>query len=160
MEEMSRGIQATLFDYFQDTEYFSIQEANELVLEHQNRDVNTESIRARIYEGVEKGLFERVGKGLYTVTRTDAQGKENTCLLINGDGRDLSIFSSNSVDAIITDHPYDTKKSLKGGNRDFADYELFQYNEQDFKEKQRVLKLSVPVQKGVFVVDTECLLVS
>lgn len=102
MEEMSRGIQATLFDYFQDTEYFSIQEANELVLEHQNRDVNTESIRARIYEGVEKGLFERVGKGLYTVTRTDAQGKENTCLLINGDGRDLSIFSSNSVDAIIT----------------------------------------------------------
>lgn len=135
-----QGIQATLFDYFQDTEYFTIQEANELVLEHQNRDVNTESIRARIYEGIDKGLFERVGKGLYTVTRKDEQGRDNTCLLINGDGRNLSFLADNSVDAIVTDHPYDTKKSLKGGNRDFADYELFQYNEQDFKEKQRVLK--------------------
>lgn len=140
IENTSQGIQATLFDYFQDTEYFTLQDANELVLEHQNRDVNTESIRARIYEGIDKGLFERVGKGLYTVTRKDEQGRENTCLLINGDGRNLSFLADNSVDAIITDHPYDTKKSLKGGNRDFADYELFQYNEQDFKEKQRVLK--------------------
>lgn len=135
-----RGIQATLFDYFQDTEYFSIQDAEEHVIEHKNRDVNRESIRARIYEGIDKGLFERVGKGLYTVTRKDEQGCENTCLLVNGDGRDLSFLADNSVDAIITDHPYDTKKSLKGGNRDFANYELFQYNEQDFKEKQRVLK--------------------
>ena len=139
-ETSPRGIQATLFDYFQDTEYFTIQEANELVLEHQQRDVNTESIRARIYEGINKGLFERVGKGLYTVTRKDEQGRENTCLLINGDGRDLSFLADNSVDAIVTDHPYDTKKSLKGGNRDFADYELFQYSEKDFAEKQRVLK--------------------
>ena len=139
-EPTSRGIQATLLDYFQDTEYFTIQEANELVLDHQNRDVNTESIRARIYEGIDKGLFERVGKGLYTVTRKDEQGRENTCLLINGDGRDLSFLPDNSVDAIVTDHPYDTSKSLKGGNRDFAKYELFQYNEQDFREKLRVLK--------------------
>lgn len=43
-----RGIQATLFDYFQDTEYFTLQEANELVLEHLQRDINAESIRARI----------------------------------------------------------------------------------------------------------------
>ncbi len=139
-EDNVRGIQATLFDYFRDTEYFSIKDAEEHVLEHENRDVNTESIRARIYEGIDKGLFERVGKGLYTVTKKDEQGKENTCLLINGDGRDLSFLKDNSIDAIVTDHPYDTKKSLKGGNRDFADYELFQYNEQDFKEKQRVLK--------------------
>lgn len=135
-----RGIQATLFDYFQDTEYFDLQEANELLLEHQQRDINTESIRARIYEGIDKGLFERVGKGLYTVTRKDEQGRENTCLLINGDGRDLSMFSDNSVDALITDHPYQLTSSLKGGNRNFAKYELFQYNEQDFKEKHRVLK--------------------
>ena len=135
-----RGIQATLFDYFQDTEYFDLQEANELLLEHQQRDINAESIRARIYEGIDKGLFERVGKGLYTVTRKDNQGRENTCLLINGDGRDLSMFADNSIDALITDHPYSLKTSLKGGNRNFADYELFQYNEQDFKEKQRVLK--------------------
>ncbi len=34
-EPTTRGIQATLFDYFQDTEYFDLQEANELLLEHQ-----------------------------------------------------------------------------------------------------------------------------
>lgn len=139
-EQMQQGIQATLFDYFQDTEYFTLQDANELVLEHEKRDVNTESIRARIYEGINKGLFERVGKGLYTVTRKDEQGRENTCMLINGDGRDLSMIPDNSIDALITDHPYDTKKSLKGGNRDFANYELFQYNKKDFQEKLRVLK--------------------
>lgn len=97
-ETTLQGIQASLFDYFQDTEYFSLQDAEELVLEHQKRDVNVPSIRARIYEGIDKGLFERVGKGLYTVTRKDEQGRENTCLLINGDGRDLSILSDNSVD--------------------------------------------------------------
>lgn len=102
VEFSARGIQATLFDYFQDTEYFTIQEANELVLEHQNRDVNTESIRARIYEGVDKGLFERVGKGLYMVTRDNEDGSKTNCLLINGDGRDLSMFPDNSVDAIVT----------------------------------------------------------
>lgn len=135
-----QGIQATLFDYFQDTEYFTIQDANELVLEHQNRDVNEESIRARIYEGVSKGLFERVGKGLYIVTRKDEQERENKCLLINGDGRDLSFLDDNSIDCLICDHPYALKASLKGGNRNFADYDLFQYDEKDFAEKQRVLK--------------------
>lgn len=140
MAEAQKGIQATLFDYFQDTEYFTLQEAEEHVLDHQKRDVNVPSIRARIYEGIEKGLFERVGKGLYTVTRTDEQGRENKCLLINGDGRDLSFIPSNSVDALITDHPYQLTSSLKGGNRNFADYDLFQYTEQDFKEKLRVLK--------------------
>jgi len=146
-ESTPRGIQATLFDYFQDTEYFDLQEAEEHVLEHEKRDVNRESIRARIYEGIDKGLFERVGKGLYTVTRKDEQGRENTCLLINGDGRDLSMFPDNSVDAIITDHPYSLKTSLKGGNRNFADYELFQYNEQDLLSKFRVLR------PGAFLVE-------
>ena len=60
--EKQKGIQTTLFDYFNDAEYFTIQEANELVLEHQKRDVNAPSIRARIYEGINKGLFERVEK--------------------------------------------------------------------------------------------------
>ena len=140
MAEAQKGIQATLFDYFQDTEYFTLQEAEEHVLDHQKRDVNIPSIRARIYEGIEKGLFERVGKGLYTVTRTDEQGRENKCLLINGDGRDLSFIPDNSIDALVTDHPYRLTASLKGGNRNFADYDLFQYGEQDFKEKLRVLK--------------------
>ena len=140
IETTPHGIQMSLFDYFQDVESFSIQDANRLVLEHQQRDVNKESIRARIYEGIDKGLFERVGKGLYTVTRKDKQGRENTCLLINGDGRDLSFLPDNSVDAIITDHPYDLSKSLVGRNRNFANYELFQYNEEDFRQKLRVLK--------------------
>lgn len=82
MAEAIKGIQATLFDYFQDTEYFTLQEAEEHVLDHQKRDVNVPSIRARIYEGIEK----------------DEQGRENKCLLINGDGRDLSFIPSNSVD--------------------------------------------------------------
>ena len=77
MAEAQKSIQATLFDYFQDAECFTLQEAEEYVLDHQKRDVNVPSIRARIYEGIEKGLFERVGKGLYTVTRTDEQGREN-----------------------------------------------------------------------------------
>ena len=102
MAEAQKGIQATLFDYFQDTEYFTLQEAEEHVLDHQKRDVNVPSIRARIYEGIEKGLFERVGKGLYTVTRMDEQGRENKCLLINGDGRDLSFIPDNSIDALVT----------------------------------------------------------
>ena len=102
MAEARKGIQAALFDYFQDTEYFTLQAAEEHVLDPQKRDVNAPSIRARIYEGIEKGLFERVGKGLYTVTRMDEQGRENKCLLINGDGRDLSFNSSNSVDTLIT----------------------------------------------------------
>lgn len=140
MAESTRGIQMTLFDYFQDTEYFSIEDAKELVVEHQNRDVNRESIRARIYEGIDKGLFERVGKGLYTVTRKDEEGKENTCLLINGDGRDLSVLADNSVDLILTDHPYQLTTSLKGRNRNFADYDLFQYTQKDMSEKSRVLK--------------------
>ena len=101
-ETTPRGIQSTLFDYFQDTEYFDLQQAQELILEHEKRDVNVPSIRARIYEGIDKGLFERVGKGLYTVTRKDEQGRENTCLLINGDGRDLSFLPDNSIDCLLT----------------------------------------------------------
>ena len=45
--ELPKGIQATLIDYFKDTESFDLKQANELLLEHQNRDVNAESIRAR-----------------------------------------------------------------------------------------------------------------
>ena len=64
-------------------------------------------------------------------------GKENTYLLINGDGRDLSMIKDKSIDGIITDHPYDLQKALTGGNRKFATFELFRYESKDFKEKQR-----------------------
>lgn len=136
-------IQTSLFDYFLDSDSFTIKEAEEAVLNVMEQKVKLPSIRARIYEGISKGLFERIGKGVYkAVSKT---GKE--CLLINGDGRDLSFLADNSIDGIITDHPYDLKQSLKGGNRDFATYELFQYNESDFKEKYRVLK------EGAFFVE-------
>ena len=81
-ETTSRGIQATLFNYFQDTEYFSIQEANELVLDHQNRDVNAESqvyFLRRNYKSL-----ETVG----TVSKTQF--------------RDLSMFPDHSIDLILT----------------------------------------------------------
>lgn len=138
--EMPKGIQATLINYFKDTEYFDLKAANELLLEHENRDINSESIRARIYEGINKGYFERVGKGLYTVTRQDDGGNDVTCMVINGDGRDLSMIPDNSVDSIITDHPYLLEKSLKGGNRNFANYDTFRYTEEDMREKFRILK--------------------
>lgn len=135
-------IQASLFDYFKDSEDFSLKEAEQVVNSVLNMEVKTPSIRARIYEGINKGLFIKVARGVY---KTSQNGCE--CLLINGDGRDLSMFADNSIDAIITDHPYDLTTN-KGGNRNFADsYTCFQYNEQDFKEKFRVLK------QGAFLVE-------
>lgn len=139
-----KGIQMTLFEYFQDAECFSLKEAVACV--EQVKEVKEPSIRARIYEGIEKGLFSRVAKGVYTVTK-EQDGEEVTCMLVQGNGRDLSFLKDNSIDAIITDHAYDLKKSLKGGNRDFAAYECFQYTQEDFDEKYRVLK------KGCFLVE-------
>lgn len=135
-----------LFQYFLDDEKFTIQEATNLVKNIKNMDVNNESIRARIYEGVDKGLFKKITRGVYKVS-SQINGKSNHCLLINGDGRDLSMIEDNSIDGIITDHPYDLNKALTGGNRKFASYELFKYNQKDFNEKQRVLK------DGAFMVE-------
>jgi len=143
---MDNTIQMNLFEYFLDEEKFSIQEATNLVKNVKNMQVNNESIRARIYEGVEKGIFTKISRGVYKVTK-QVEGKDNTCLLINGDGRDLSSIKDKSIDGIITDHPYDLQKALTGGNRKFAKYELFRYESQDFKEKQRVLK------DGAFLVE-------
>ena len=143
---MDNTIQMNLFQYFLDEEQFSIQEATNLVKNVKNMDVNNESIRARIYEGVEKGIFTKISRGVYKVTK-QIEGHENTCLLINGDGRDLSMIKDKSIDGIITDHPYDLQKALTGGNRKFATFELFKYQNNDFKEKQRVLK------DGAFLVE-------
>lgn len=143
---MDNTIQMNLFQYFLDEEQFSIQEATNLVKNVKNMDVNNGSIRARIYEGVEKGIFTKISRGVYKVTK-QIEGHENTCLLINGDGRDLSMIKDKSIDGIITDHPYDLQKALTGGNRKFATFELFKYQNNDFKEKQRVLK------DGAFLVE-------
>lgn len=130
----NKGIQMTLFDYFADTEEFTLKDAENAVLSIYNKDVKIPSIRARIYEGIDKGLFTRVAKGVYTVSKNDS-----TCLLVNGDGRNLSFIKDNSIDFIITDHPYDLK-SNKGGNRNFAEYDCFRYTKNDFIQKKRVLK--------------------
>lgn len=95
-------------------------------------NVNKESVRARLYEKLNIN-FKRIGKGLYTTIDKD-------CLLIEGDGRDLRFLEDNSIDCIITDHPWSDKKSNKGGNRNFSEYDTFQYSLNDFKEKARVLK--------------------
>lgn len=134
LQKQEKGIQMTLFDYFADTENFTLKEAEEAVVNVHNKDVQLPSIRARIYEGIEQGLFTRVARGVYSVSKGEA-----TCLLINGDGRNLSCIKDSSIDFIITDHPYDLI-SNKGGNRDLASYECFRYTLEDFKEKKRVLK--------------------
>lgn len=143
---MDNTIQMNLFEYFIDSEQFSIQDATNLIKNVKSMDVNAESIRARIYEGVDRGIFKKITRGVYKVTR-QLKDKESTCLLINGDGRDLSMIKDHSIDGIITDHPYNLQKALTGGNRKFATFELFKYENKDFKEKQRVLK------KGAFLVE-------
>lgn len=96
---------------------------------------NPESVRARIYETLGE-LFERVSKGVYEATIDGLQ-----TIMIEGDGRDLSFLSDKSVDAIITDYPWNNKSAHKGGNRNFAnEYENFDYTVDDFIEKARVLK--------------------
>lgn len=132
-------IQMNLFDYFYEDDPFTVKDATEFINNVKNMQVNNESVRARIYEGVERGIFTKISRGVYQV-KSQIQGKETKCLLINGDGRDLSAIPDKSIDGIVTDHPYLLTKSLKGGNRNFAEYELFRYEKNDFVEKQRVLK--------------------
>lgn len=102
-----------------------------------NPDYPNESVRARIYEhlGTE---FKKLSKGLYMT---------EDVVLIEGDGRDLSIIDDGSIDCIITDHPWEDKKSNNGGSRHLAQYDCFKYTQQDFIEKARVLK------EGSFLVE-------
>lgn len=119
-----------IFNCFKDNESFSLKEAYQ-----QNADKPKETVRARIYEKI--GIrFERISKGVYCTI----DNKDEQCILIEGDGRDLSMLGDNSIDCILTDHPWLDKKSNKGGTRAFAEYDCFRYTLDDFKEKARVLK--------------------
>ena len=51
-----KSIQMTLFEYFADVEQFSLKDAKECVYQYAEKDVKEPSIRARIYEGINKGL--------------------------------------------------------------------------------------------------------
>ena len=126
----------SIFRVFSDREQFNLEEAYQAA-----SDKPKSTVRARIYDNLGI-LFKRVGKGVYAAIK---DGQE--CVLIEGDGRDLSMFQDGSIDCIITDHPWLDKASNKGGNRSFADYECFQYTLEDFQEKARVLK------QGCFLVE-------
>ena len=113
---------------------FSLKEAYEV-----NPEANPESVRARIYENLGI-LFQKVGRGLYLT-------EDESVLLIEGNGRKLDSIKDNSIQLLLCDHPWDDKKSTKGGNRNFADYETFRYTKEDFIEKARVL------EDGAFLVE-------
>lgn len=123
------GLAENIFKEFYDKENFTLEEAYQAA-----SDKPKTTVRARIYDNLGI-LFKKVRKGVYVAIR---DGQE--CVVIEGDGRDLSIFHDESIDCIITDHPWLDKASNKGGNRSFADYECFQYTLEDFREKARVLK--------------------
>ena len=134
-----KSIQLELFTNLDHNETFTIQDAYESVSSTDKKH----SIRARIYEAINKGIFEKVSRGVYRFVDSN----DNSTLLIKGDGRDLSMINDNTIDCLITDHPYLDKKSNKGGNRSFADYNSFLYEQSDFDEKFRVLK------DGAFMVE-------
>ena len=126
-----------LFRCFKEKETFTLQEAYEC-----NLDKPKETIRARIYDNL--GVrFTRLAKGIYRTI----DSYEEACILLEGDGRDLSMFKDSSIDCILTDHPWLDMKSNKGGTRAFAVYDCFKYSFEDFKEKARVLK------EGCFLVE-------
>lgn len=118
-----------IFNCFKEKNYFSLKEAYQL-----NSDKPKETIRARIYDNL--GIkFERIEKGIYKTI----QGNK-TCIVIEGNGRDLSMIDDESIDCILTDHPWLDMKSNRGGDRHFSLYDCFKYELDDFKEKARILK--------------------
>ncbi|MCR5045829.1 MAG: site-specific DNA-methyltransferase [Treponema sp.] len=118
-----------IFSCFKSYDSFSLSDAYSHFSENAN-----ETIRARIYENL--GIkFQRIAKGVYKTISGN-----QTCILIEGDGRDLSFLKDKSIDCIITDHPWSDSKSNKGGNRSFSNYDCFRYELDDFMEKSRVLK--------------------
>lgn len=125
-----------LWQCFQNQEEFTLQEAYA-----SEPDMPKESVRARIYENLGR-RFEKIARGVYSI-----KGQKETCILLEGDGRDLSFLKAESIDCIIADHPWLDQKSNHGGNRAFAEYDCFRYTEQDFQEKARVLK------EGCFLIE-------
>lgn len=120
----------TITEVIQQLDQFQMKEAYDAV-EKAGIEAQKPSIRARVYEAVDKGILRKIAKGVY---------QNNDCLLIQGDGRDLSFLGDGSIDAIITDHPYEIKAANNGGDRHFATYDCFRYTQEDFNEKARVLK--------------------
>ena len=122
-------ITSILEDIYGGVDLFTLPEAYASVEE--KIEVKRPSIRARIYEAIDEGKLTRLAEGVFSF---------KGCLVIQGNGRDLSFIEDDSIDLIITDHPYDVA-SNKGGNRNFASqYDCFNYNQNDFNEMARVMK--------------------
>lgn len=117
-----------ILDLFKEETSFTLQQVYEAI-----PDKPESTLRARIYDRVGKQI-ERLAKGVYRVV----SGAE-TCVLVEGNGRDLSFLSDGSIDLIINDYPWECD-SNRGGNRNFVNYETFTYTLEDFQEKARVLK--------------------
>ena len=79
--------------------------------------------------------LRQIHKRLYA-----AEGNDALCIMLERDGRNLDMLADQSIEAIVTDHPWEDTASNKGGNRSFADFECFRYTADDFLEKARVLK--------------------
>lgn len=106
-----------------------------------------ETIRARVYEAVNQGRLLRLAEGVYV-----ARSGPATLLLIQGDMRDvLPRLEADSVDAIITDPPYDlgtaenarigtTRPHLNKGR----DYEQFDLTADDLRSLFRILRKQKP----------------
>lgn len=131
---MSLGEQLQML--FLGKEEFTLKEAYEAI-----PDKPATTIRGRIYDNL--GIkFEKIKKGVYKAIEGDCQ-----CVLVEGDGNDMSFLEDNSVDLLLNDFPWDDKAN-KGGNRNFANqYPTFKYTLENFKEKARVLK------EGSFLVE-------
>lgn len=105
--------------------------------------VAKETIRARVYEALEKGRITRVAPGVYF-----ARSGPGTLLLVEGDAREvLARWDSDSIDAIVTDPPYNlgtrqhtatgTTRPHKGQGRTYDQWDL---DEATLREMFRVLR--------------------
>lgn len=94
------------------------------------------TIRGRVYRDLMgRGSIVRVSKGIYKFHGSDNEEG----IILNGDARKLDLINEKSVHLVVADHPYNI---AQGTNRSFNDSykdSSFEYNEEDFKEKARVL---------------------
>lgn len=78
------------------------------VRENFKEDVARKTIHCDLGRLVKKGELSRVTDGVYQVRTEDS-----FALMIHGDGRNLSMFEKDSVDAVYYDHAWDD-----GANKD------------------------------------------
>lgn len=106
-------------------------------------EVAEPTIRARVYEAVDEGEIERVATGVYVARRGPA-----TLLLVEGDAREaIEALDDESLDAIITDPPYDlgtedharqgTTRPHQGEGRSYDQWDL---DDEMLEEMFRVLR--------------------